>query len=217
MTRTFLLIILILISFAFVSKQTFQLGKEPKKLPKIDIALTPLTWTRIVNEHLKYFIDDYSYESDSEGYKAYVITSRMFGSIYGWRLVDSNYVQHGLFQSSVYQTLVKPFYKSTSAQKALYQWVKPIYIDEYKKFPPWKKSIFKNMLIHAKKYISEFDYAAELKIYREFPNSLAYFGPKGYRGDYAKVEAFIFRRINNGDMTIKQMLEWIDILQKDIV
>ena len=58
------------------------------------------------------------------------------------------------------------------------------------------------MLKSAKLYVASFNYNEELKILKEKPSLFIYTGPKGKRGDFGRMEAFIFRRIHNGDMTL---------------
>lgn len=72
------------------------------------------------------------------------------------------------------------------------------------------------MLKHAKKYVFIFDYEAELAVFRKKEKYFNYSGPNGYRGEFGRMEAFIFRRVNNNEMTLQQISGWIDILQKDL-
>lgn len=72
------------------------------------------------------------------------------------------------------------------------------------------------MVQYAKKYLSNFNYNEELKVFKSEPSRFVAFGPKGKRGNYRRMEAFIFRRIHNKEMTLVQMKMWVDIIQKDL-
>ena len=227
--RYFIWIILIgLTALAFI-QQPFLLSKPvPKKLPKIDSSLTELTWPRIVNSHYLYFAveDNYYSLGEDTSESAREITVSTFGSVWGWTYKEnpnepntthSLPIKGSIYQPAVYNSIIRTFYKSNSSQIALYKWVKPLYINAYKKFPEWRKNVFRRMLVHAKKYISEFNYEAELGWYKKDPFRFSIIGLNGGdRGEFRRLELFVFRRVHNGDLTLKQMLSWVNILQKDI-
>jgi hypothetical protein len=213
--RGLLFFLLVFFSFSFVLQQTLTLGKKPKALPQIDTTLTNLTWQSIVEDHYKNFtgwIADSTYD-----YRTSQITKHIFSAVYGWYdYDDKNKKFVGFWDRKVYNAIVKPFYHSQKQQMALYKWIRPSYINSFKSFPQWRKTIFINMLADAKKYIAEFDYEGELKILNETPNRFAEYGPKGLRGDYHNMEIWIFRRVNNGDMTLEQMSQWVEIFEQDL-
>ncbi len=206
MTNRFIALLIIVFSFGYILKEKLQLGPIPKELPSIDTSITKLTWPIIVEEHHKYFANDYAYSGDSS-IAARELNRNMFGSVYGWT---------NIFHKEIYNSIVIKFYNSPKAWWALYKWSKPMYIETFKKLPDWKKSVYRRMLTHAKKYTAEFNYNAELKVYRKNPEKFLFDGINGKRGDFKNMETFIFRRIYNRQMTLQQVRQWIDILQKDL-
>ena len=210
-----ILLLLALTSFAFVIKQSLPLGSPPKELPAIDTSLTKLTWNSIVEAHYKVFSNDYKYSADSS-IATRELTVAIFGAISEWAEYNKQNLPNGFRNPLVYKMIVKKFYNSPNVRLAIYKWVKPFYIEAFKKLPSWKKNIIRRMLKHAKLYISQFDLIAETKVLKESKRDFWYHGPKGKRGDFRRMEAFIFRRVYNKDMTLEQMLAWVDIIQKDI-
>lgn len=221
MKRQYLILIIVItfISVAFIQQPTMQLKKVPKALPKMDTSFTELNWQIIVKSHYDIFVDTDYFVDRAE------ITVAFWGSVWGWFYSHNNYqdnyhpLKGSFLQPSFYNRIVKPFYKSFKQQKALYKWVKPLYLDGFKKLPEKKKNVYIQMLNHAKKYLTEFNYNAELELFnkRDKGSNWERIGPQGMREyDFRRLEWFIFRRVKNGDLTIKEMLYWVDILQKDI-
>lgn len=206
-------------------------NNPPKTLFPIDKSVTKLSWSSIVANHYFYFsatgsknlVGDTSQISVNECVKP------IFGAVYNWVYpLGYNGAREypSLYNKDTYISIVKKFYQSPSSQKTLYNWIKPFYVEAYKLLPAWKKKIYKDMLKHLKKYIKEFNYTAELKRYEDSkilykPNSNAptpsftYMGPKGIRGKFGVIEAFVFRRIHNKDLTLEQMSQWANTIEKD--
>lgn len=224
MTRQNLIwtIIFAVIAFAFTQQTTLQFGTVPKELPKIDTSLTELSWQRIVKSHYAIFADKDTFRNETGSIATRDLTVAMFGSVWGWYYSDYNGGEYhslkGSFRQPVfYNNIVKKFYKSSTQQIALYKWVKPFYIDAFKNLPEWKKNIYKQMLKHLKKYLMEFDYNAELILFNKKDSQWELIGPKGRRNyDFRRLEWYVFRRVHNGDLTVQQMLKWVNILQKDL-
>jgi hypothetical protein len=211
MSKKIFIVLLSFLNLAIAQDQTLDLGTPPKELPEYDTAAVKLSWNEIVKEHYGYFANHYIYAKGGSKRDTIMTirnaTMAIFGGIYGWQ-------KSGFWKS--YDKIVKPFYKSRTVQRALYDWIKSEYWEAYLNLPDWKKKIYKDMLIHAKEYVSSFDYDIELKILEESERFFIYNGPNGRRGDYRRMEAFIFRRVHKKEMTIQEISYWISVLEKDL-
>ncbi len=214
-SHVFFVFFLGFIILGFIKQTSIKFGTPPKELPALDTSVTSLTWNTIIEAHFDYLRDTTLHEP--------YIVQATFGGVSGWAgpsYEDQQNKKYGkgyLFEPKIYNFLVKKFYKSPVQQSALYKWTKPYYLEAFKKLPYYKKQMYRDMVKHAKKYIAEFNYKSELEIYKKYPNFFHCKSPKGgHRGRFGRMEAFIFRRVHNHDMTLQQMLNWINIIQKDI-
>ncbi len=226
--------LLLIPCFAFIqqlqSPNEGKFSQPPKTLFSIDKSITKFSWTTLVANHYDYFSSKAkNREGDTTQLAVRECVASMFGAVNGWVYpLGYNGARDypSLFKKDTYISIVKKFYSSPKAQIALYNWIKPTYMDAFKQLPKWKKRIYKDMLAHLKKYINEFNYNAELKRFEDSktifkPNSTSptpsftYMGPKGLRGSYGKMEAFVFRRIYNKDLTLEQIKQWVNTFEKD--
>lgn len=118
--------------------------------------------------------------------------------------------------------------KSDHLMTLTYQWLSPYYKETFLKLTPESQQIYLEALTHAQEYLLTFDYKKELAYLekikaenlKEDPEcadptyGFAYSGPDG-KTKFRKVEAFIFRRVHNHDMTVERLKKWADILMSD--
>lgn len=128
-TKKLILISTSLVCLAITEQTIIKLTAPPKEILYFDTAATKINWNKIVETHLKDFSEDYILEEDTFGYTIRTYTQKMFGGVYFREFWDS------------YGEIVKPFYKSELIRISFYQWVKPYYIDAFKKLPQWKKEM----------------------------------------------------------------------------
>lgn len=214
---SFLICFLIVLSFKF--QNNIILSKPPQKLNKIDTSLTNLNWNLIVEYHHNNFKKEgwnKSNGSDSASkIRSFVVD--VFQGDFLWYVDHNKYKKKLTFRDKkFYNLIVKPFFKSQEQQRLLYNWIKPLYIESYKNLPQFKKDALDLMLKHSKSYLNSFDYNSELAVYKKSPETFYHVGPKGKRGTFRLIEAFIFRRINNKEMTKLQILNWVNTIQKEI-
>ena len=216
-----LIILLTIATLAFAQETALQLGNAPKELPTIDPSLSELTWQRIVKSHYTIFASQDSFLDDTSSFATKQLVVAMLGCFWDCHYKDdlADFSKFGelLENPTSYNKIIKSFYKSPSQQQALYKWVKPFYLDAFKKLPKWKKEICKQMLAYAKNCLLEFDYDAELLLLSKDRIRWEDVGPKEQRiFDFRRIDWFIFRRVHNGDLTVQQMLDWVNVLQQDI-
>ncbi|MES2515858.1 MAG: hypothetical protein V4580_17015 [Bacteroidota bacterium] len=212
--KSAIVILLVTNLCGFIQQAQMFIGQAPKGLPLIDSAATGLTWRILVNEHFGYLNNPglYSDENDSLNYSARVLTGAMFGAVYGWYPATGKRMR----DPATKKRLTNQFYQSEAQQKILYNWIKPYYIEAYKKQPAWKKKIYADMLTRIETYLAGFNYAKELKTLHAYPGSTIEKAPvKSAYGNFAKAEQFIFRRIYYKDMTLEQLRKWAKIIRKD--
>lgn len=209
--KHFTLIGLLLLLTAAALEEIVKLGPVPKELHKIDSVSVKLNWNGIVEEHYSYFFskNDINPKRPDTALATRELTQAAFGGVSGWE-------RSGFWKS--YNNVVKPFYRSPAIRMALYKWIKPYYEEAFKELPDWKKKVYKDMVNHAEQYVKHFNYQQELKCYNDSnrKGDFVYMGPKGKRGNFGRMEAFIFRRIHNKEMTLLQISQWVAIIKKDI-
>jgi hypothetical protein len=195
---------------AFVLQGELKLGKVPAALPRIDTSFNGLTWQQIINEHFRSF----SYRGKIGECRR--LTEPTFAISY--ESLESDYTEK---KERFYSSVVKKLYQTPAAQKALYYWVKDHYLKAWKTLPEMQKNCYEEMLRYAKSYLDSFDYKGELECYnREMKREpgfwFAFTGPKGKRGPYGHMEAFIGRRLFRKEMTLAQMKGWVKIAIADL-
>jgi hypothetical protein len=198
----------------FMQQTQLFVGAAPKGLAAIDSAATGLTWRILVNEHFGYLNNPgfYNDGDDTLNYSAKILTGAMFGAVYGWFPPTGKRMR----DPETKKRITVPFYKSEAQQKLLYNWIKPYYIEAYKKQPAWKKKIYSDMLTRVETYLAEFNYNNELKTLHAYPGSTIEQAPiKSAYGNFAKAEQFIFRRIYYKQMTLQQIRKWAKTIRKD--
>jgi hypothetical protein len=212
--KSAIVILMVINLCGFIQQTQLFIGAAPKGLPVIDSAATGLTWRILVNEHFGYLRDPGFYHDgdDTLNYSARVLTGAMFGAVYGWFPPTGK----GLRDIETKKRITGQFYKSETKQKILYNWIKPYYIEAYKKQPAWKKKLYNDMLTRIETYLAEFNYAKELKTLRAYPGSTIEKAPiKPAYGNFARAEQFIFRRIYYKQMSLEQLRQWAKIIRKD--
>lgn len=211
-------VLLLLLSFR-TDKGKAALGAEPKGLPEIDTAITHLTWTKIVTSHHSaleykpYRPYDTAMEVRRELYVA------AFGSVNAWweepwPVTDSS--KHNFRNKAVYEQFAGQFYKSKKLRNLIYEWIKPYYVDTYKKMPEWKKKMYRELLFETKNYVHHFNYDAALNNYnrRGLPIDPTYKTTSS--GASYRMESWVFRRVHNKQLTRKEIEYWADRMIKDL-
>ncbi|MCT4622137.1 MAG: hypothetical protein N4A46_00845 [Schleiferiaceae bacterium] len=199
-----------LLSFGCIITSTFipSFGKAPSLLANLDSL--PLSWKEMAESHISILASHHFFVNGGTPQDTF----------YNQRHATMNtfyvYGQNRKFFWKYYENIAVPFYQSRTVQSKFYEWAKPEYLRAYNQLPPWKKKIFIQMLNHAKSYLSNFDYEAELEKFNESPTRFCYWGPNGRRGNYGRLEAFIFRRVHNEHMSTKDMQYWANRITKDL-
>lgn len=194
--KIFLVTGMAIFSFAFLPNllELPELGSIPLELPEIDTNFCKKEWPDIVQDHLKRLPNQNTSKRET--------TQSMFSTF--------------TCNHRVTKPVSKAIYKSSKVRRALYNWVKPVYLAQFKALSEERKKIYLDMLDHAESYLKTFDYQAELKVFKEFPLYFCYKGPKGHRGDFGRMEAFIFRRVHRKELSIAVMQAWVRIIKKDL-
>jgi hypothetical protein len=180
------------VGYAFEPK-VYNLSKAPEKLP--DVSTYNTSWENILQcglnsfslEHLNYY---------GEVTAAY--------SIFGL----GNYLP---FWESLRDKFIKEvadvIFSNSALLEIIYEWVRPYYSDAFDALGYTFQIQYIDLLRNAKLYMDGFDYKKELadlnKNEKEFANQ------KG------KLNAFLFRRIHNKQMTIEECRYWIDKIIND--
>jgi hypothetical protein len=176
-----------------VEPKDFNISKAPEKLP--DVSSYNTTWENILECGLNSFSLEY------QNYQGEVISAY---SILGL----GNYIPflESLRDKFIYE-VAGVIFRNPFLREITYDWVRPYYSDAFDALSYTFQIQYIEILRNSKAYLDGFDYNNELADLKK--------NEDGFARQKGKINAFIFRRIHNKQMTLDECSYWINKILKD--
>lgn len=128
------------------------------------------------------------------------------------------------------EKIAYPIYKSKSLQDLAYKWLKPIWKEAIDQMDQNRRDSYMAMINHAIYYCNTFDYDSEkaFLVQCEKGDNKSHFtscypinkdGTVNFDGNpnnYRKLEAWIFRRVNDNHMSITEIKDWLKKIKSEL-
>lgn len=186
------------------------LPEAPKGLPDLEIYKSGWKWESFLKEKLDNFMFAPKAYSNVEPYLHIGYGLMSYPDHTTARVIDEN-------KSFVAEVINKIYASKT--QELIFNWAMPKVKEAFFALPEKNQEIYVRILDYTKKYLENFDYNKELTYLNNLrkENKEGNFtgkDPDGKYNDYRKIDAFVFRRVNNRDLTAKEMLDWTNKIEE---
>ena len=143
--------------------------------------------------------------------------------------MDINEAYKNCYLSTFKNNIAYKVYSSTVLQEIAYNWLLPEWKNALSKMNSDKKRLISEILNHMISYTVNYNYKNDLDFYNSCNNGKEYLFTstfeitngeanyeKGIKNPYRKAEAWVFRRVNQNQMTAGEINAWLVKIKKDL-